>query len=91
MDTNSRTPPATPEARLAERTRNAAATSPGHPDWDQARGVQPRQPPKVIDRALVSDPRGSGEVVAPHGVRVAGDREAAHQGAGKRRTLTEKR
>ena len=46
------------EARLADRTRNAGAVSPGHPDWDQARGVQPRQPPKVIDRALVSDPRG---------------------------------
>ena len=29
MDTNSRTPPATPEATMAARTRNAGATSPG--------------------------------------------------------------
>ena len=82
--------PTTPEARLAERTRNAGATSPGPTAIRSARRPA-TQPPKVIDRALVSDPRGSGEVVAPHGVRVAGDREAAHQGAGKRRTLTEKR
>lgn len=91
MDANSRTPPTTPEARLAERTRNAGATSPGRPEWDRERGVQPRQPPKAIDTSLVSDPRGSAALVAPHGVRVAGDREAAHQGAGKRKTLHETR
>ena len=83
--------PTTPEARLAERTRNAGATSPGAAAYSLARGVAPPNKPKVIDRSLVADPRGSAALVAPHGVRVAGDREAAHQGAGKRRTLTEKR
>ena len=90
-----RTPPATPEARLAERTKNNGASSPGHKEWDRDRGVQPRQPAKAIDTSLVArpggDPHGARAVVAPHGVRVAGDREKAHQGGGPQKTRFEKR
>jgi len=80
---------------MADRTRNAGATSPGHRAHDIARGVQPRQPAKAIDAGLVArpggDPHGARAVVAPHGVRVAGDREKAHQGGGPQKTLHEKR
>jgi hypothetical protein len=44
--------------------------SPGHDAWDKARGVQPKNAPKVIDRSFVSDLRGGPEIRAPHGVAV---------------------
>jgi hypothetical protein len=48
--------------------------SPGHKAWDVARGVQPKIPPKVINRSFVADPRGGAELVAKHGVAVKDNR-----------------
>ena len=87
-----KTPPTTPEARLAERTRNSGAASPGRKAHDIARGVQPRQPAKAIDTGFVADPRGDPHgtraIVAPHGLKAAAP---PHQAGGPQKTRFEKR
>jgi hypothetical protein len=47
--------------------------SPGHDAYSRARGV-PVNRPKLISRDFVSDPRGSAEIRAPHGIAVKDNR-----------------